>query len=714
MIRCPRCNKELEDGSKFCDACGARIFETVFCPNCGEKTSTEFAFCQKCGAPIMEDTDSSKGSVAPTKLATAPSKSTIALSKPVKEKRSPKSTVVFGGIGVAVLAAIFLVVTLFSGSGNNHEYSLYFKDGEIVYTDYSEKGTFELTSRLFNGESIDDAEMADNAHFLRYYIDFSEDGKRVFFPDRVDSDSDGITLYYRDIDKPEEDAIKIDSEVTSYAINSAGTKVAYVKGSDGILYINDLTDKEKIASGVASFNATDDLSKIGYLNDENSYYFWYAKKDSVKLASDITSIEKVDSDLSVVYYIKDGSLYKYSENGEDTEKIASDISEIIKIYDSGEIYYTKADSVETSLLDYVTDDMKDADAATTKPVSPDYPDSPDYPSWWDYDTVEEYDAAYSQYEADYEAYAAVCDQIYAEYEAAYDAYRAKRDRDTLRQNLENVTVENTVYTLYFFDGKEASIVTDALASEYDLTCASDKPVVSLPIYNQANVQKVKLSEVSTSSEVSDMVKAARRSSVERCIAVGTSLSVLEQTDARQFIFTPNGSTIYFLDDISDSNCGDLYKAAIADGQVGNPEMYDSDVSNWVIYFSATDKLTYYKNVDVADSKGDLYINGEEIDYDVYLWNVSHQDDVVLYYTDWNSEKNFGTLKMYENGTKTKIADDVHDFESTGDGDILYLYDYSVNYYTGTLYLYNNGKPKKIDDDVVALIPVYTDHGIRGL
>ena len=65
MIRCPKCNKELEDGSKFCDACGARIYETIYCPNCGEPTSTEFAFCQKCGAPITEDIEVPADSAAP-------------------------------------------------------------------------------------------------------------------------------------------------------------------------------------------------------------------------------------------------------------------------------------------------------------------------------------------------------------------------------------------------------------------------------------------------------------------------------------------------------------------------------------------------------------------------------------------------------------------------------------------------------------------------
>lgn len=93
-------------------------------------------------------------------------------------------------------------------------------------------------------------------------------------------------------------------------------------------------------------------------------------------------------------------------------------------------------------------------------------------------------------------------------------------------------------------------------------------------------------------------------------------------------------------------------------------------------------------------------------------NIFDLDDCVLYYTDWNSEKEYGTLKMFRNGTKIKIADDVHDFVHTNDDNILYLYDTSINSYTGTLYLYNNGKPKKIDDDVIALLSA-NDNIIKG-
>ncbi|MDO4295921.1 MAG: hypothetical protein Q4D90_07165 [bacterium] len=599
----------------------------------------------------------------------------------IEKKKSPlqaliQKVIMFGGIGIVAFVVIILIIFMFLGRSSKDKYSLYLKDGEIFYTDYSKKGTLKITSRLTNGDDISDSELSDLSYTLGYYITFTDDGSRIFFPDRIDDINDGITngftLYYRDVNKPNEEAVEIDSDVIKYAINSDGTKVVYVKGSDRTLYLNNLTDKEKISSRV-------------------------------------TSIEYASSDLSTIYYIKDGCLYKQLEGSEDKTKITSNISNVISVYDSGEVYYTKAEVVEKNLWDYVDDDMASSDTALTVPEYPDYPDSPDYPSWWNYENDEEYEAAKAQYETAYEDYEAIREQITADYNAACDVYWEKLDRDDLREELQNATMEIKEYTLYYFNGTEETIITDALVNEW-VRYADDKPVMIFQVYNQFDVPKVKLSEISSVDWASWLVESSLYSSSEWCVAVGSVLSIIEQDYSTSFYISSDGSTIYFVN----SEDKELYKVAITDEQVGKPELFDSDVS-WVsLIFD--DNIAYYKNTYIVYS-GDLYVNGEEIDYDVrlsdlYSTNISFKDGRVLYYTDWNSAKSYGTLKAFKNGKKTKIADDVHDFDITSDGDILYLYDYSTNYYTGILYLYNNGEPKKVDDEVVALIPIYDDTIMR--
>lgn len=698
MIMCPKCNKELSDGTKFCDGCGAQIFETIFCPNCGKQTSTEFAFCQSCGASITETPAEEQPAAAPA-----------------EKKKLPKKAIMFGGIGVAVVAVLILVISLFSGGGGKGEnnYALYLKDGEIFFTDLKKDSeAWQLTSRLVDTDDVDDEDLADAGYQLGLYTYMSEDGKYIFFPDKIGDDDDGFNLYYREVAKPDAEAVKIDSDVQSYTVNASATLVTYLKGEEGNLYQYKIGEdsKDKIASEVGGFAVSDDGKKIGYINSENSIYLKYADKEKEKIARDVSTLEHVTEDFTTVYYIKDGSLYKQVE-GADKVKIASDIYDVIKIYDSGEIYYLTSEAEEISLMDYVTDDMKDADASITEPSYPNYPSSPSRPSWWNYDTDAEYDAAYAAYEDAYEAWQAECDRMETEYYAAREAYYAKLSRDELREDLEEETLEQSSYSLCFYNGTEEVVITDAFVDGYyyysSYTYASNVPVIAYEAYNQSNLEKVKLSEVESIYDIENMVVAALFSSSERYIAVkGTATVVEQEKEATNFRINSAGTEVYYIDDIPNKqNYGELYRISTANGVVGKAEVYDSDVYTGYCYFVNETDLKYFK--DYKDGKGELYINKNKIDYDVEIYNVEVHSDLgkVFYFTDWNDEKAYGTLKVYDGKESVKIADDVLSFSVTPDGRVLYLYDYSLNYYKGELHEWSNGETRKIDDDVVCVLPI---------
>ena len=687
MITCPKCNKELSDGTKFCDGCGAQIFETIFCPNCGKQTSTEFAFCQSCGTSITE----------------APVEEQPAAVAPTEKKKLPKKAIMFGGIGVAVIAVLILVISLFSGSGGKAEnnYALYLKDGEIFFTDLKKDSeAWQLTSRLDTDEVNDeDLAVADYQLGLSTYM--SEDGKYIFFPDKVGDDNDGFNLYYKEVAKPDMEAIKVDSDIRSYTVNASATLITYLKGEEGNLYQYKIGEdsKDKIASEVRGFEVYDDGKKIGYINFEKSIYLKYADKEKEKIASDVSTLEHVTEDFTTVYYIKDGALYKQIE-GKDKVKVASDVYDVVKIYDSGEIYYLKCDAEEISLMDYVTDDMKDADASISEPNYPDYPNSPSRPFSWDYDT----DA--------YEAWKAECDRIETEYYDACETYYAKQSRDELREDLAEETLEQSSYSLCFYNGTEEVVITDAFGYYSNYTYASEAPVISYDAYNQSSLEKVKLSEVKNIYDIEDMVEAALFSSYESYIAVkGTATVVEQKKEATNFIINSSGTVVYYIDDIpEEKNYGELYRISINNGVVGKAEVYDSNVYEDNCYFENDTELEYFK--DYKDGKGELYINKNKIDYDVYSRSVVEYSDLdkIFYFTDWNDEKNYGTLKVYDGKEATKIADDVHSFSVNPDGRVLYLYDYSLNYYKGELHEWSNGETRKIDDDVVCVLPIlYSKH-----
>lgn len=688
MMTCPNCNKELSDDTKFCDGCGSQIIETIFCPNCGQQTSSEFEFCQSCGASLAENTAEEQPAAVPA-----------------AKKKLPKKAILFGGIGAAVLAVLIIVATLLFGGKAKNNYALYLKDKEIYFSNLKkDSDAWQLTSNLVDADGVESEDLAEAGYMLGMYSYMSENGKYLFFPDKIGND-DGINLYYREVGDPDAEAVKIDSDIMSYAVNSSSTIVTYLKGEEGQLYQYNIKKdaKEKIASEVKSFKVSDNGKKIAYINSENSIYLKYSDKEKEKIASEVSSIEYVTEDFSTVYYIKESSLYK-QEEGKDKVKIVSDIYDVIKIYDSGEVYYLTGESKEISLMDYVTDDMKDADALITYP---EYPDYPSYPSWFDYDTDAEYDAACDAWEAER-------DRLYEEYEAAYDAYWEKKSRDSLRANLEGETLDQTAYSLCFYNGEETTVITDAFVDSYysNYTVADDAPVISYEAYNQSNLEKIKISEIDSIYDVENMIESALFSSSERYIAVKNTATMIEQEKEVTFVRINSAGTVaYYIDNVSDeSGHGELYRISISRDTVGKPEVYDNDVYTGYCYFVDDSQIQYFK--DCKNGKGELYINKERIDYDVEASSVEVYSDLdkVVYFTDWNADKENGTLKVYNGKEAVKIADEAHSFSVTPDGRVLYLYDYSLSSYNGELLEWSKGKTRKIDDDVVCVLPIfYTNH-----
>ena len=770
MITCPKCGKELEDGAKFCEGCGAQISAGVFCPSCGAENSPEFAFCQTCGASMTAE---AAAPAAPAQKKPNPLAGIIE-----KVKQLPKKVWMYAGIGVAAVVAIIVVVSLLAGGGSKKpNAALYIKGNEIVYNTMAKKAEpIELTEKLLTASNILGTNLSTVGNRMGQYVRFNKDGSRIFYPDRISSD--GVTLYYKSTKKLSAEGEKIDSGVQYYMINEAGTKVMYQK--DGSLYLSDLKDKEKIASDVSGINVSKDLSKVIFtVRDEktntSAVYLWKSGSDKEKLASDVKSLSYVDENLSVIYYTKDDgteeepetSLYKQEVGKEEKEKIAEGIAQLIKVYDSGEIYYTKAVKTEKVLMDYVEDDMAVGDAALTEPKAPEYPTKGTYPQREAYPKKEayptkpskpyryqftgetaqaDYEAAYEQYEADLEAYnkkvqeiddayaaekkriddeyAAARKKVDDEYTAAKEAYNTayaeykdvlrpawneKKNRDNLRENLAEAKLNTTAYTLYCYNGKESVSVTETMTGSYAVEYALDKAVLIVETAKAAQVEKIKLSTVEGTYDVREKVNKALDTEKEMTLVAGTTLSKIEQENATQFNIANDGSVLYFLDDVDgEKKIGDLYKVAVSDGKAGNKEKLDSDVYNGYIYIVWDNAISYAKDVKSENDKGDLYVDGQSIDIDVYLYSVDDSDNKTLrYYTDYKAEKKEGTLKQCVNSKEpVTIADDVFNYTVLPNGDLLYLSDYNINRYRGTLFRYAGGKATQLDEDVTAIVPVY--------
>lgn len=680
MAICPDCKKQVQDGSAFCDNCGAKIPETVFCTNCGEQISTTLTKCPKCGTSLIE------------KFSDEENKKKCRKSFPIK--------LLLSGVGIMAVV-LLLIVTMTPKENAEKNYGMYIKNGEIFYTDFSAKKEPLQISEHLNGEISYYSYQTPSIGSL---IEFVKDGNLIIYPGKQNEYSQ-YSLYHRNIKKPDEAAVKIDDNIESYRVNDAEDRITYVSHSyeddTKVLYQYNMQNKEKIGSSIDGALVSKDGQKIIYGTTEGDIYIWYADKDRVKVASDV-QIVAISGDVSVVYYLdyEELTLYKYEENVGKT-KITSGIEgtqDIKAIYDTGEIYYTKTNYHEGSLMDFVEDDMAAKDATLQRPHEPEKP----YYSSWRYDSEEEYEIEKKQYETDY--------QLYQEEKETYDE---KFNRDTIRNILKNETRQFAEHKLYYYDGEKETEVNSNYSvyqGEYDLRIsylainpAANHPGPILRMIDSTNIPRIKMSEISvyapvSSADIAGKIQNEIETRVTQQAVIKGHVISFEEEQTSACGFSSNGDQLYLL-----SNNGDLYQTSISNGKVGKLELCDNDVEKFGM--EKNGMLLYYKDIGDNTGYGDLYDNKQVIDYDVFCYETYYDktSESYFYYTDWNRDKLYGTLKCYQNGTVTKIADDVYGYSVLSDGSILYVYDCDENTCEGTLYRYQNGEVTKVDENVSAIL-----------
>ena len=159
-------------------------------------------------------------------------------------------------------------------------------------------------SLLIDFDDLDNEEFEAYSALYGAFTCISADGKYIFYPDKISKEDRGFNLYFKEVKKPDSEAVKIASDVANYYINSSATVVTYLDGDKGNLYQYNIKkdNKEKIASDVEDFYLSDDGKKIIYLNSDNNIYLKKEGKDKDKIAGDVSSIEHITEDFKTVYY----------------------------------------------------------------------------------------------------------------------------------------------------------------------------------------------------------------------------------------------------------------------------------------------------------------------------------------------------------------------------------------------------------------------------
>ena len=614
---------------------------SLICPNCQSQLADDATFCGTCGAPV------------PQQEPAAPGKK----ENPIVEfvKKIPRKYLKLGGIAAAAILVLVLVISLFSGS-KQPDYFLYLKDGEMFGVGLNGSKPWEITSKL--AKDISNNELSNEVDSISWRITLSADGKRIFYPDKFEGYIGGsFSLYYRNVNKPKQDPVKVASDVTDYRINEDGSIVIF-ENYDGDLYRYNVRkdEKEKISKDVRSYRTSEDLDEILLLTNDGDLYRQSGSKEKVKLESDVTDMVDVSEDLKTVLFMKEDALYRKTGSKE-KEKVDSDVEDIVRVsedlktvlYMKDDALYRKTGSKEKEKVD---SDIEDIVSISE-----------------DLKTV-----------------------VYIKDDALY-LREGTKDKKKVADDVTEVRVvyeDNCIYffkeseissqyqALYFFDGKKSTLVIDGVTYLTYSRWSAKNPVAAATVYDEDEGE------------------------MYGYIIVGkTATKVLDESFTACRI-DRDGKNVYYLAEYDYStDSGDLYQVKVG-SKAGKPTLYDRDVSANMISIMEDGKVAYFK--DVLGEAGDLYIDKKRVDSDVPLYRLGGSEGKFTYYTDWSGGT--GTLMQYNKGKVTKIADEVYTHFELKNGDILYLRDYDFGAYTGDLYRFHSGKSTKIDEEVIAIIPVY--------
>lgn len=484
-----------------------------------------------------------------------------------------------------------------------------------------------------------------------YSARLSKDGKNLFYLDDYDSDDGTYTLFYRNVTKKNAEPVKLDSGIRSgnWTLSENGKTVVYIKNDN--LFTHNLKKNNKIASDVEDFYCSADCKTIWYI-------------------ADYEEIEVEDED-GYTYYEDSYTLYKYS--GKKAAKVDDGAIDICDISEDGDDILYKLDN-DLYLKKGKKDTVKIASDAEAGVM---YEDG----SFYYYTAGEEFTA----------------------WDLIEDDVKGDENYDYLREYLKEETSDGPT-NLYFYNGKESKLVAEGIMEEGgDLSY--ETAVIAFMAIEGGEMPTMKLSEYAeNSSKAMQEWREELQEMTKLYVAIKDKASLVDLDEVYDVSVSDDGKTVYVLTELDDEEyTGTLHKLTLNKKKVKKTQEIDTDVAasyngfvgNYYVYFK-----------DVENREGDMYIDGKEVDTDVYTNNLEYceETNTMLYYVDYNMDKSEGTLKQYKKGKVTKIQDDVHKAVFTPEGEILYLYDYSKG--EGELFVWNGRKAAKLDEDVSEILRVY--------
>lgn len=529
------------------------------------------------------------------------------------------------------------------------EYVFYLKNGEVFYTALEKVEPKQLTRELSPMGS------GEWGH-LRWY-DPQVKGDRVYFLDvgvgKEDKEEEmytqGMDLFYRDLNDPDGKNILIDEDVADFMIGE--DNVLYDKMSGELHQWIKGGVKERIADDLKTdyrpeYKMSEDGKRFAYLNEKGVLYFRDSGKEEF-VDSGVDLIQSMNRNGSVLLYIKieNGSHVVYcKEAGKPSERLGESSG---GIFYREEAYFENHEAVierSIPLTDLIENDL-----------GADHPIAKDLQAISDNRPI-----------------------------GIYGIYYVGEDR------------------LYRLDGEyyiwrwpDAPVDPDQL---------SHRRLVKMDLV------KPKLSEFQKAGYAVQAIYKKMFENSERFFPVNEKSIRLDEGDLDMFS-NQDGTKLYFYRDVKNRR-GDLYVCEIDQDGAGEAKKLLEDVDILTTIFVKEGQIWAYLD-ESEDNDGILYVNGKIMDEGIASFMTDHdRNDQVLYYeVQDKTDGRFSKLRSYRDGKVKTISEKCFHKNMSASGKLTYIADRDYESETGDLYYYDGEKSILLDKNVERIIDHYTQFSL---
>lgn len=307
---CPRCHKEVPEGSHFCPHCGIPLDDK--CPHCGHQNIPGAKFCAFCGRSLVGGTTRRpQGSFTPTEDIYHEEEKTY---EPEKVSHKVNWKIVLISVLVLILATTGAQYYL------QHSKSIKFSDSNTSVSEQinsivklKKTTVIEQSSNLSN-----DGMVAADDH----YIYMSNTNNKLV---KLDKNMNVVKTY--------------DIKYATY-LNLVGEKLYYTDRDHHISVLDTNTGKHETLQDVSAFYMTYHDGKLYYQNDsdnESLYVYDISSKTSTQLLDE--HIYNMNFNGDIIYLTGKSSIISYNMTTKATDTIYNE-QVYGSVYRDGYLYFT--------------------------------------------------------------------------------------------------------------------------------------------------------------------------------------------------------------------------------------------------------------------------------------------------------------------------------------------------------------------------------------